>query len=76
MNTDHMNSLVNSNPVRPILTSVDVPGRNSMRCATPHCQNLVLDPWEPSGTLCASCAIESDLADRPARWDRLCSAIQ
>lgn len=40
------------------------------RCARPHCHNLVQDAWEDTGTLCAKCAIESDLFDRAARWER------
>ena len=40
-------------------------------CTSPHCNNLVEEPWEETGTLCATCAVEADLADRLTRWDRL-----
>ncbi len=40
-------------------------------CARAGCPNTVLDEWEESGLLCAECALEEDLCDREARWDRL-----
>jgi hypothetical protein len=43
----------------------------SKPCATRGCTNLVTEPWDESGNLCARCAIEDDLADRYGRWDRL-----
>ena len=60
-------------PARPTpLPALPVPGGSPLRlCASPHCHNLVLDAWEETGTLCASCAVEHDLADREGRWDRL-----
>jgi len=40
-------------------------------CARSGCPNTVLDEWEESGLLCAECALEEDLCDREARWDRI-----
>ncbi len=40
-------------------------------CARSGCPNTVLDEWEESGLLCAECALEEDLSDREARWDRM-----
>lgn len=40
-------------------------------CANPGCFNLVAEPWEDSGLYCAKCAIEMELYDRQARWERL-----
>jgi hypothetical protein len=31
----------------------------------------VLEEWEESGLLCSECALEEDLRDREARWDRM-----
>ena len=45
--------------------------RKITRCATPNCPNVVKDSWEETGTLCAKCAIEGDLYDRPKRWERV-----
>ena len=40
-------------------------------CARAGCTNTVLDEWEESGLLCGECALEEDLCDREARWDRM-----
>ncbi len=40
-------------------------------CARPGCPNTVVDEWEESGLLCGECALEEDLCDREARWDRM-----
>ncbi len=40
-------------------------------CARSGCTNTVLDEWEESGLLCGECALEEDLCDREARWDRM-----
>ena len=40
-------------------------------CAREGCPNTVLDEWEESGLLCGECALEKDLCDREARWDRI-----
>ena len=40
-------------------------------CARAGCPNTVVDEWEESGLLCAECALEEDLCDREARWDRM-----
>ena len=40
-------------------------------CARAGCTNTVLDEWEESGLLCGECALEDDLCDREARWDRM-----
>ena len=40
-------------------------------CARTGCPNTVLDEWEESGLLCGECALEEDLCDREARWDRM-----
>lgn len=40
-------------------------------CARVGCTNTVLDEWEESGLLCGECALEEDLCDREARWDRM-----
>lgn len=40
-------------------------------CARAGCLNTVLDEWEESGLLCGECALEEDLCDREARWDRM-----
>jgi hypothetical protein len=40
-------------------------------CARPGCPNTVLDEWEESGLLCSECALEEELRDREARWDRM-----
>lgn len=50
--------------------SPGLPGKLHL-CALPHCQESVLDAWEDTGTMCASCAIETDLSDRAGRWDRV-----
>lgn len=39
-------------------------------CACPGCRNVVREPWEETGRLCARCAIEEDLYDREARRER------
>ncbi len=40
-------------------------------CAREACPNTVLDEWEESGLLCSECALEEELRDREARWDRM-----
>lgn len=40
-------------------------------CARTACPNTVLDEWEESGLLCSECALEEELRDREARWDRI-----
>lgn len=40
-------------------------------CARENCPNTVLDEWEESGLLCSECALEEELRDREARWDRM-----
>ena len=45
--------------------------RSASPCARAGCPNTVLDEWEESGLLCAECALEEDLCDREARWDRM-----
>ena len=40
-------------------------------CARAGCPNTVLDEWEESGLLCSECALEEELRDREARWDRM-----
>lgn len=40
-------------------------------CSRAGCRNTVLDEWEESGLLCAECALEEELCDREARWDRM-----
>ena len=40
-------------------------------CARSGCPNTVLDEWEESGLLCSECALEEELRDREARWDRM-----
>ncbi|MBK8594149.1 MAG: hypothetical protein IPP07_27195 [Holophagales bacterium] len=40
-------------------------------CSRADCTNTVLDEWEESGLLCAECALEEELCDREARWDRM-----
>jgi hypothetical protein len=40
-------------------------------CARAGCPNTVVDEWEESGLLCGECALEEDLCDREARWDRM-----
>jgi hypothetical protein len=40
-------------------------------CSRPGCSNTVLDEWEESGLLCPECALEEELRDREARWDRM-----
>jgi hypothetical protein len=42
-----------------------------VRCARENCPNTVLDEWEESGLLCSECALEEELRDREARWDRI-----
>lgn len=40
-------------------------------CSRTGCPNTVLDEWEESGLLCSECALEEELRDREARWDRM-----
>ena len=40
-------------------------------CSRAGCPNTVVDEWEESGLLCGECALEEDLCDREARWDRM-----
>ncbi len=40
-------------------------------CSRAGCPNTVLDEWEESGLLCSECALEEELRDREARWDRM-----
>ncbi len=40
-------------------------------CSRPGCPNTVLEEWEESGLLCSECALEEELRDREARWDRM-----
>lgn len=40
-------------------------------CARAGCPHTVLDEWEESGLLCSECALEEELRDREARWDRM-----
>jgi hypothetical protein len=40
-------------------------------CARENCPNTVRDEWEESGLLCSECALEEELRDREARWDRM-----
>ena len=40
-------------------------------CSRSGCPNTVLDEWEESGLLCSECALEEELRDREARWDRM-----
>lgn len=68
-----MNSPSNASrfPVPVMIAACDASvGHAARLCARPHCNNVVAEPWEETGTLCASCAIESDLSDREGRWDR------
>lgn len=39
-------------------------------CASPTCFNTFVDPWDETG-LCERCAIETELFDRDARWERV-----
>ncbi len=39
-------------------------------CATPGCPNAVTEPWEETGTLCATCAVAEELNDREGRRER------
>jgi hypothetical protein len=39
-------------------------------CALPGCANVVVEPWEESGTLCARCALDRELWDRDGRRER------
>jgi hypothetical protein len=50
--------------------------REPRLCATPDCHSVVEEPWDETGTLCARCAIETDLSDREGRWDRCFPNIQ
>jgi hypothetical protein len=45
--------------------------RKRVPCARAECPNTVLEEWEESGLLCSECALEEDLRDREARWDRM-----
>ena len=40
-------------------------------CSRTGCPNTVVDEWEESGLLCGECALEEELCDREARWDRM-----
>ena len=40
-------------------------------CSRQGCPHTVLDEWEESGLLCSECALEEELRDREARWDRM-----
>lgn len=40
-------------------------------CSRAGCPNTVGDEWEESGLLCGECALEEELCDREARWDRM-----
>ena len=40
-------------------------------CSRAGCPNTVVDEWEESGLLCGECALEEELCDREARWDRM-----
>jgi hypothetical protein len=42
-----------------------------VQCSRAGCPNTVLDEWEESGLLCSECALEEELRDREARWDRM-----
>jgi len=53
------------NPNSFVLTGTPSP------CSMPHCRDSVHDAWEDTGTMCPSCAIETDLSDRAGRWDRV-----
>ena len=67
---NHPDNLSGSQDPAVIAVCTDPAGREARHCARPHCHNVVTEPWDETGTLCASCAIENDLSDREGRWDR------
>lgn len=46
-------------------------GPKRVSCSRTGCPNTVLEEWEESGLLCSECALEEELRDREARWDRM-----
>jgi hypothetical protein len=43
-------------------------------CRKEGCPNVVFEPWEETGALCARCALEGELFDRESRRERAFAA--